>query len=258
MSKTVAVVTANFKHTLKPSIFRGFFYFYLMIKLTVECCANSVQSAINGQAGGAQRIELCANLELEGTTPSAAAICMAREALEIDLFVLIRPRGGDFVYSELELEEMIQDIEFCKEIGCDGVVIGALNEDLTINEYQTKAMVQAAHPMQVTFHRAFDKVEDPFQAMQSIIDCGCQRILTSGQAESAIQGIKVLKELVKKADSRISIMAGGGLTAVNVLQFYPIGIREFHLSGTNKKQSGVRQTQVKNIEEVLENLEGLE
>lgn len=230
-----------------------------MIKLTVECCANSVQSAINGQAGGAERIELCSNLELDGTTPSAAAICMAREALEIDLFVLIRPRAGNFIYTDLEVEEMIQDIEFCKEIGCDGVVIGALNEDHTVNEKQTTAMVKAAYPMQVTFHRAFDKTTNPFQAMKSIIDCGCQRILTSGQAENVTQGVKLIKELVEKADGRISIMAGGGLHAGNVLQFYPLGVREFHLSGTNKKAKGeVLETEVEKIEEVLENLQGLD
>jgi len=229
-----------------------------MTKLTVECCANSVQSAINGQAGGAQRIELCSNLELEGTTPSAAAICMAREALEVDLFVLIRPRAGDFIYTDLEVEEIIQDIEFCKEIGCDGVVIGSLNTDSTVNEKQTKALVKAAYPMQVTFHRAFDKTNDPYAAMESIIACGCQRILTSGQATSATEGINQIKELVTKADGRISIMAGGGLHAGNVLQFYPIGVREFHLSGTNKKDKGITQTKVEKIEEVLENLEGLD
>ena len=229
-----------------------------MLKITVECCANSVQSAINGQAGGADRIELCSNLELDGTTPSASAICMAREALEIDLVVLIRPRAGNFIYTDLEVEEMIQDIGFCKEIGCDGVVIGALNEDYTVNEKQTKAMVKAAHPMQVTFHRAFDKTKDSYTAMESIIACGCQRILTSGQADSVTQGIKLIKELVEKADGRISIMAGGGLHAGNVLQFYPIGVREFHLSGTDKKEHGVLQTKVQKIEEVLENLQGLD
>lgn len=228
-----------------------------MIKLTVECCANSLQSAINGQAGGAERIELCSNLELGGTTPSAAAICMTREALEVDLFVLIRSRAGKYVYTDLEMEEMIQDIEFCKDIGCDGVVIGALNTDFTVNEKQTKAMVKAARPMQVTFHRAFDKTKDPYSAMESIIACGCQRILTSGQADNVTQGINLIKDLVAKADGRISIMAGGGLHAGNVLQFYPLGVREFHLSGTDKKKEDVLQTEVEKIEEVLEILHGL-
>lgn len=229
-----------------------------MTKITVECCANSVQSAINGQAGGAERIELCANLELDGTTPSAAAICMAREVLEVDLFVLIRPRAGDFVYSDLELEEMIQDIEFCKEIGCDGVVIGALNSDGTVNFKQTKAMVNAAQPMQVTFHKAFDKTTKPFDALEQIISLGIQRILTSGQADNVTQGINLLKELVNRADGRISIMAGGGLHAGNVLQFYPIGIREFHSSGRNKKNQDNTLTDSRKIEEILENLDGLE
>ena len=229
-----------------------------MTNLTLECCANSVQSAINGQAGGATRIELCANLELGGTTPSAASICMAREVLDIDLFVLIRPRSGSFVYKDIELEEIIQDIEFCKEIGCDGVVIGALNSDGTVNTSQTQEMVNAAKPMEVTFHRAFDETTDPFEALEDIISSGCKRILTSGQADNVTQGIELMRELVAKADERISIMAGGGLHAGNVLQFYPIGIREFHSSGTNKKSQGIPQTQINKIEEILENLDGLE
>ena len=229
-----------------------------MTKLIVECCANSVQSAINGQAGGANRVELCANLELDGTTPSAAAICMAREVLDIELFVLIRPRAGSFIYSDVEFEEMIQDIEFCKEIGCDGVVVGALNLDGTINLLQTKAMITAAKPMQVTFHKAFDKTPNPFEALEQIISLGCQRILTSGQAESVTQGVALLKDLVEKAEGRISIMAGGGLHAANVLQFYPIGIKEFHSSGINKKSKDFPQTQVSKIEEIIENLDGLD
>jgi len=229
-----------------------------MTKIIVECCANSVQSAINGQAGGADRIELCANLELDGTTPSAAAICMAREVLDIDLFVLIRPRSGNFVYTELELEEMLQDIEFCKEIGCQGVVIGSLNEDSTVNIPQTKAMVQAAKPMQVTFHRAFDQTKDPKKAIEDIISTGCQRILTSGQAENVSAGLKQLKILQSMAQDRISLIAGGGLNPSNALQLYPLGIREFHLSGIDKKSLSYPHTQASKIEELIDNLYGLE
>jgi len=229
-----------------------------MTKLIVECCANSVQSAINGQAGGADRIELCANLELDGTTPSAAAICMAREVLDIDLFVLIRPRSGNFVYTELELEEMLQDIEFCKEIGCQGVVIGSLNADNTVNIPQTKAMVQAAKPMQVTFHRAFDHTSDPKKAIEDIISTDCQRILTSGQAENVSAGLKQLKILQSIAQDRITLIAGGGLNPTNALQLYPLGIREFHLSGIDKKSHSHPQTQVSKIEELIDNLYGLE
>ena len=121
-------------------------YFYAMSKIIIECCANSVQSAINGQSGGADRIELCANLEGGGITPSAASICLAREVLDIDLYVLIRPRIGNFVYSELELEEMLEDIEFCKEVGCEGVVIGALDSEGRVHKKQMQKMIQATNP----------------------------------------------------------------------------------------------------------------
>lgn len=237
-----------------------------MSKIIVECCANSVQSAINGQAGGAERIELCANLEQGGTTPSTASICLAREALEIDLYVLIRPRVGNFVYSDLELEEMLQDIEFCKEIGCDGVVIGALDNTGRVHKKQMQQMIKAARPMGVTFHRAFDVAADAKEALDDIISLGCDRLLTSGQVPKAIDGIKTLKELVSQADKRIEIMVGSGVNANNCLSFYPIGIRQFHLSGTETIAqesddfgfgANLLQTNAQKIEEVVDAFEGL-
>jgi copper homeostasis protein len=230
-----------------------------MAKVIIECCANSVQSAINGQAGGAERVELCANLELGGTTPSAAAICMAREVLEIELFVLIRPRAGNFVYSEIEVEEILQDIEFCKEIGCEGVVLGALNQDGTVDYELTKEFVETAHPMKVTFHRAFDEASDPNQALEAIIETGCERLLTSGQSERVEEGISVLKGLLQKSNGRISIMAGGGLKPANALQLYTYGMREFHLSGINKKDTNQPVlTDTNAIEEMVDIFEDLE
>lgn len=228
-----------------------------MTKVILECCANSVQSAINGQAGGAERIELCANLELGGTTPSAAAICMAREVLEIDLFVLIRPRAANFCYSELEMEEILQDIEFCKQVGCEGIVIGALTEEGNIDVKKTKKMVEAARPMKVTFHRAFDQVNDPLKALQKVIDCGCDRLLTSGTKETVKEGLETLKSLVKNGNDKITILPGGGLDSVSALQLYSLGLREFHLSATNKKQSPPRVTQIDIIENFIENFEVL-
>lgn len=238
-----------------------------MSELIVECCANSVQSAINGQAGGAERVELCANLEQGGTTPSAASICLAREALEIDLYVLIRPRTGNFVYSELELEEILEDIAFCKEIGCDGVVIGALDKEGRVHKKQLQKMVEVAGKMGVTFHRAFDVAADAKQALETIVECGCDRLLTSGQAPKATGGIKILKQLVDQADNRIEIMVGSGVNANNCLSFYPIGIRQFHLSGTEsivqeKDDFGfganILQTNPQKIQEVVDALEDLE
>jgi copper homeostasis protein len=228
-----------------------------MTKVILECCANSVQSAINGQAGGAERIELCANLELGGTTPSAAAICMAREVLEIDLFVLIRPRAANFCYSELEMEEILQDIEFCKQVGCEGIVIGALTEEGNIDVKKTKKMVEAARPMKVTFHRAFDQVNDPLKALQKVIDCGCDRLLTSGTKETVKEGLEILKSLVKNGNDKITILPGGGLDSVSALQLYSLGLREFHLSATNNKQSPPRVTQIDIIENFIENFEEL-
>lgn len=238
-----------------------------MSELIVECCANSVQSAINGQAGGAERVELCANLEQGGTTPSAASICLAREALEIDLYVLIRPRTGNFVYSELELEEILEDIAFCNEIGCDGVVIGALDKEGRVHQQQLQKMVEAAGKMGITFHRAFDVAADAKQALETIVECGCDRLLTSGQAPKATDGIKILKQLVEQADNRIEIMVGSGVNANNCLSFYPIGIRQFHLSGTElitqeaddfSFGANILQTNPQKIQEVVDALEGLE
>ena len=153
---------------------------------------------------------------------------------------------------------MLQDIEFCKEIGCQGVVIGSLNEDSTVNIPQTKAMVQAAKPMQVTFHRAFDQTKDPKKAIEDIISTGCQRILTSGHAENVSAGLKQLKILQSMAQDRISLIAGGGLNPSNALQLYPLGIREFHLSGIDKKSLSYPHTQASKIEELIDNLYGLE
>jgi copper homeostasis protein len=228
-----------------------------MTKVILECCANSVQSAINGQAGGAERVELCANLELGGTTPSAASICIAREVLEIDLFVLIRPRATNFCYSELEMEEILQDIEFCKQVGCEGVVIGALTKEGNIDVNNTKKMVQAAKPMEVTFNRAFDQVNEPLKALQQVIDCGCDRLLTSGTKDNVKEGLGVLKSLIQTANDKIIILPGGGLDLVSSLQLYSLGVREFHLSATNKKHDLPRFTQTDVIENFLENFEEL-
>ena len=148
----------------------------------VECCANSVQSAINGELGGANRIELCTHLEVGGITPTREDIIRARELLNIPLHVLIRPRSGDFVFSEKEMVQMLADIQFCKKLGCEGVVIGALHKDGSINKEQTKAMVKAVKPMHLTFHRAFDEGNNLQQNLEDVIACGCELLLTAGQS----------------------------------------------------------------------------
>lgn len=185
-------------------------------KNILEICANSVESALMAQKGGAQRVELCDNIYEGGTTPSYGTILKARELLNIDLNIIIRPRGGDFCYSELEFEIIKKDIEFAKNAGIDGVVVGILNPDGTIDTVRTKLLVELAKPMSVTFHRAFDVTKDPFKALEDIISCGCNRILTSGQENKAIVGISLIKDLIKIAGSRIIIMPGSGINETNV------------------------------------------
>ena len=221
----------------------------------VECCANSVQSAINGELGGANRIELCTHLEVGGITPTREDIIRARELLNIPLHVLIRPRSGDFVFSEKEMVQMLADIQFCKKLGCDGVVIGALHKDGSINKEQTKAMVNSAKPMHITFHRAFDEGNNLQQNLEDVIACGCELLLTAGQSDNVIDGISNLEQLVKLAKGRITILVGSGVNQSNAEALYKIGIRNFHLSGSMKNQKGEIETDALLIKAVIDKLE---
>lgn len=187
--------------------------------MLLEICASSLISAINAQAGGAQRIELCCNLEQGGLTPSAATIQLARKKLSIDIFVLIRPRIGDFNYSKTEFEQMKANILFCKEVGIDGVVFGILDDNQAIDMARNKVLVDLAKPMQTTFHRAFDCLTKPLDNLEKVIDLGFDRILTSGLAETAIEGQDLLKELIQQAADRITILPGSGLNSQNVANF---------------------------------------
>jgi copper homeostasis protein len=185
-------------------------------KIILEICANSVASAIAAREGGADRVELCDNLWEGGTTPSYATIFKARELLQIDVYPIIRPRGGDFLYTDLEFELMKKDILLCKEAGCDGVVIGILTADGKTDVKRTQQLVSLAWPMGVTFHRAFDMTADPFEALEDIIQAGCERILTSGQKNTAPEGAALISQLITKADDRIIIMAGAGVREHNI------------------------------------------
>lgn len=200
-------------------------------KFLLEVCVNGVESAITAQAGGAGRVELCDNLVEGGTTPSAATIELARRELSIALNVIIRPRGGDFCYSDLEFESMARDVEFAKQLGADGVVIGILKPSGIVDRKRTQALVERARPMSVTFHKAFDMTRDPFAALETLIEIGVDRVLTSGQEYSAIEGLPLLTELVKRAGDRIIIMPGGNLTEQNIRQVInATGAREAHLT----------------------------
>ena len=207
----------------------------------VEACVDSVESALAAQAGGASRVELCDDLVEGGTTPSAGMIATCRERLRIPLFVIIRPRGGDFHYSEVELEVMRRDIATARELGADGVVLGVLHRDGSIDEERTRALVEEAGPLSVTFHRAFDVCREPFEALEVLVRLGIDRVLTSGQAATAEQGIPVIAGLVRQAAGRIGILAGGGIREGNVQRIVrETGVREVHLRGTRIEPSAMQ------------------
>jgi len=185
-----------------------------MVQLEIACF--NLESALIAQENGADRVELCAGIEVGGTTPNFEIVKQARENLTIDLYVMIRPRGGNFVYTEDEFNQMQFDISVLKELKVDGFVFGILKEDKTINGEQNKILVDLAKPFPCTFHRAFDEVQNPFQALEQLMDCGFKTILTSGQAQNVTEGIARLTELVSKANNRITIMPGGGLRSTNI------------------------------------------
>ncbi|MEM8527441.1 MAG: copper homeostasis protein CutC [Bacteroidota bacterium] len=202
-----------------------------MTKYTLEIACDSVQSAINAQQGRADRIELCENLAQGGVTPSAAKIKLAKAKLNVPAFVLIRPRKGDFLYSNLEIETMLESIQIAKELGADGIVSGALRADGKLDLQQMKQLVEAASPLPFTCHRAFDMCSNPPVALERLIDLGVARILTSGQRSSAIEGKENIEKIVQLADGRIKIMAGAGIRPHNIAELFSIaGLQEFHSS----------------------------
>jgi copper homeostasis protein len=226
-------------------------------KLFLEVCADSVENALTAQSAGAQRIEFCANLPEGGTTPSCAQIKIARKYLNIKLYVLIRPRGGDFFYSDLEFEIMKSDIRFCGETDCDGVVIGMLNPDGTVDRIRNRELVETAHQygMGVTFHRAFDRSNDLFQAMEDIVDIGCERILTSGGYNTAPEGAEIIRQLIEQAAERIIIMPGSGVTPENAAELIRrTGLKELHGTFRSRKIGGMqyRNTKLSRQEEEYE------
>ena len=177
---------------------------------------DSVESALAAERGGARRLELCDALFDGGTTPSAGMIAACRDRVSIPVFVIIRPRGGGFVYSEPELDVMRRDIEAARGLGANGVVLGVLRRDGDIDEQQTRSLVDAAGDLPVTFHRAFDFARDPGAAMETVISAGITRILTSGGAPTAREGVATLASLVRQAGDRLVVMAGGGVREVHV------------------------------------------
>jgi len=206
--------------------------------MKLEIIGFNLDSCIAAQEAGAHRIELCDNPSDGGTTPSYGFIKAARKNLSIELYVMIRPRGGDFMYSDDEFEIMKTDIEMCRQYGCDGIVIGLLKKDGTIDKKRCSELIDTAYPLGVTFHRAFDRAKDPSRALEDVIETGCERILTSGQRPKAIDGAQIIKELITQAADRIIIMPGSGVDAGNIISLAEnTGAIEFHSSASIYSES---------------------
>ena len=196
--------------------------------MIIEVCAESYEYAVKAEKAGADRIELCRDLHLDGLTPDYESAKRTINTLNIPVFILIRPRKGDFMYSDEEFELIKHDILKFKEMGCKGIVSGVLNSDYSIDIKRTKELVELSRPLEFTFHRAFDVVTDPFNEIENLIDIGVDRILTSGQKEQAYEGLELLKELNKRADNKIKILPGGGLKFGMKNKFTESGFNEMH------------------------------
>jgi copper homeostasis protein len=197
----------------------------------LEICVFNVATAIAAEKAGANRLELCENYNNGGTTPSYGYLKTIREKISIPVFPMIRPRGGDYFHTIDEIEIIKKDILLCKELGFEGVVFGLLKQDGSIDKENTARLVDLAYPLEVTFHRAFDRCIEPLQALETIIECGCTRLLTSGQKPKVISGLSLLKELVDAAADRIIIMPGSGLNSKNVGDIIAAtNVKEVHTS----------------------------
>jgi copper homeostasis protein len=206
----------------------------------LEICVDSVASAIAAEQGGAQRVELCDYLAGGGTTPSAGMIEVVRKSISIGMHVLVRPRRGDFLYSEAEYNVMKKDIEVCREMGVDGVVIGMLTRYGSIDRARTEELIAHAGPMSITFHRAFDLCTDPLKALDDLLQLHVHRLLTSGQQETALQGAELIRELNERAAGRLIVMPGGGVTPANVEELLAkTGVQEVHASVRKAVESGM-------------------
>lgn len=215
--------------------------------MLLEICTNSYQSAKNAEQAGAKRIELCQELSVGGITPSYGLIQQILEDLSLSVFVLIRPRSGNFVYSDAEFEVMKKDIQVCKDLGCNGIVSGVLNVDKTIDIKRTKELVELSKPLPFTLHRSFDEVAKPKEALEQLIQLGIERVLTSGQQKTAEEGLSLLEQLNRIAENRITILAGGGISPNNASKFKVAGLHEIHASASiiieqKKSMFGLPQT----------------
>lgn len=209
--------------------------------MIVEICANSFKSAKAAQDGGADRIELCAELSVGGLTPSYGLIEKVTSELIIPVHVLIRPRSGDFVYSETEIDLMLRDIRYCKELGCAGIVSGVLTTENSVDVTLTKMLIEASNGLEFTFHRAFDLLSGT-DDLDSLIELGVSRLLSSGQQARAIDGIEMLKKLKDISEGKIQIMPGSGINSENALSFKKAGFEMVHFSATKKAESSTKDS----------------
>lgn len=215
-----------------------------MEKNTLEICCYNLDSALIAADAGADRVELCADPGAGGTTPGIGLIKAVRKKIGIELYPIIRIRGGDFLFSEEEFDVMLHEVEACKSAGCEGVVMGMLLPDGRIDKENASRLIEKAYPMGVCFHRAFDWTRNPFEALEDIIAIGCERILTSGQQSTAILGASLIKDLVSQADGRIQIMPGSGVRAANIMDLKnETGATQFHSSARIMKKSSMEYIQ---------------
>ena len=204
--------------------------------MQLEIVATSLQSAINAEKAGADRIELCSELGVGGITPSYGLIKSVLENCSISVFVLIRPRSGNFVYSDEEFEIIKKDIQLCKDLGCAGIVSGVLNADNSIDLNRTQELIELSKPLEFTFHRAFDLTENPIRSLEELMDLGADRVLSSGQKNSAELGLDLLIQLKNVAQNKIGVLPGGGINPANVHLFTENGFSEIHASASSVYQ----------------------
>ncbi len=219
--------------------------------MLLEICVDSFESAKNAELGGADRIELCAALSEDGLTPSIGFAKQCVEQLSVDVYPMIRPRQGGFVYAKEELQIMLEDIRQFKSIGVHGIVFGVLNSDGQIDEIAMRRLINAAKPLPITFHRAFDQTTNAIESLDKLIELKVNRVLTSGQETTALEGLELLKELVKHAKGRISIMPGSGLKSSNIEQLLSSGALEYHGSA---RIPGLHTTNIEEVRKIKSNL----
>ncbi len=209
-------------------------------ELITEICTDSLETSIAAAKAGASRIELCASLVEGGITPSFSLMNAVCKTLTIPVYVMVRPRGGDFLYSDVEFEQMKADIQHAREAGASGIVAGILRADGTIDRERCRDLVEIANPMDVTFHRAFDMTAEPFFALEEIIAIGCKTLLTSGHSQTAEDGLELIRELVKRAGGRINVMAGSGINPGNIMLLHEAGVRAFHFTARKRISGGMK------------------